>query len=77
MVKAERYELEIEVIKVAKSTVVKDELAQEYALAVRGAGAEYEAFIREEQARWKPVIQRAGIKPDCARQVQLKFSLTS
>jgi tripartite-type tricarboxylate transporter receptor subunit TctC len=58
--------LEIEAIKAAKSTAVKDKLAQEYALAVGGTGTEFEAFIREEQARWKPVIQRAGIKPDGA-----------
>jgi tripartite-type tricarboxylate transporter receptor subunit TctC len=49
-----------------KSTVVKDKLAQEFALAMGGTGAEFEAFIRTEHARWKPVIERAGIRPDGA-----------
>jgi tripartite-type tricarboxylate transporter receptor subunit TctC len=58
--------LEIEAVKATKSTLVKEKLAQEFALAVGGTGIEFEAFIRTEQARWKPVIERAGIKPDGA-----------
>jgi tripartite-type tricarboxylate transporter receptor subunit TctC len=58
--------LELEAIKATKSNVVKDKLAQEFALAVGGTSAEFEAFIRTEHARWKPVIERAGIRPDGA-----------
>ena len=35
-------------------------------LAVGSTGAEFDAFIRAEQARWKPVIARAQIKPEGA-----------
>jgi tripartite-type tricarboxylate transporter receptor subunit TctC len=56
--------LEVEAVKAARSTSVKEKLAQELALAVGGTGAEFDAFIKAEQARWKPVIERAGIKPD-------------
>ena len=33
-------------------------------LAVGSTGAEFGAFIRTEQARWKQVIERAQIKPE-------------
>jgi len=56
--------LEAEAIKAAQGGVVKDKLSQETALAVGNTGKEFEAFIKAEQARWKPVIQRAQIKPD-------------
>jgi tripartite-type tricarboxylate transporter receptor subunit TctC len=46
--------------------LVKEKLAQETALAVGSTGAEFDAFIKSEQARWKPVIARAQIKPDGA-----------
>ena len=58
--------LETEAIKAAGSTAVKEKLAQDTALAVGGTGAQFDAFIKSEQARWKPVIARAGIKPDGA-----------
>ncbi len=56
--------LEAEAIKAAQGSVVKDKLSQETALAVGNTGKEFEAFIKAEQARWKPVIARAQIKPD-------------
>ncbi len=56
--------LEIEAIKAARTSVVKDKLAQDTALAVGNTAAEFEAFIKAEQARWKPVIARAQIKPE-------------
>ena len=56
--------LEAEAIKAARGALVKDKLAQETALAVGNTSKEFEAFIQAEQARWKPVIQRAEIKPD-------------
>jgi tripartite-type tricarboxylate transporter receptor subunit TctC len=58
--------LEAEAIKAARSRAVADKLAQETALAVGNTRAEFTAFIRAEQARWKPVIARAQIKPEGA-----------
>jgi tripartite-type tricarboxylate transporter receptor subunit TctC len=43
---------------------VKEKLANDTALAVGSTGAEFATFIAAEQARWKPVIARAQIKPD-------------
>jgi tripartite-type tricarboxylate transporter receptor subunit TctC len=56
--------LEAEAIKAVRSKVTVDKLNQETAIAVGGTRAEFAAFIRQEQARWKPVIARAQIKPD-------------
>ena len=41
-----------------------DRLANDAAIAVGGTPAEFAAFIAAEQKRWKPVIERAKIKPD-------------
>ena len=62
--KANLAKLEAESIKAARSAAVKDKLAQETALAVGNTSAEFELFIKQEQARWKPVIDRAQIKPE-------------
>jgi tripartite-type tricarboxylate transporter receptor subunit TctC len=62
--KAHVAKIEAEAIKATRSAVVKDKLAQDTALAVGNTGAEFDAFIKAEQARWKPVIARAQIKPD-------------
>ena len=64
--KANLAKLEAEAIKAARSSVVKEKLAHETALAVGNTSAEFDAFIKSEQARWKPVIARAQIKPDGA-----------
>lgn len=56
--------LEAEAIKAASGKVVAEKLSQDMALAVGNTGAQFEAFIRQEQARWKPVIERAQIKPE-------------
>ena len=56
--------LEAEAIKAARSRIVSDKLSQETALAVGNTRAEFTAFIKQEQARWKPVIARAQIKPE-------------
>jgi tripartite-type tricarboxylate transporter receptor subunit TctC len=64
--KAHVAKLEAEAIKAARSTLVKDKLANDTALAVGNTGAEFGAFILSEQARWKPVIARAQIKPEGA-----------
>ena len=56
--------LETESIKGARSALVKEKLANETALAVGNTSAEFDAFIKVEQARWKAVIARAQIKPE-------------
>jgi len=62
--KAHIAKLEAEAIKAARSSLVRDRLSQDTALAVGNTGAEFDAFIKAEQARWKPVIARAQIKPE-------------
>jgi tripartite-type tricarboxylate transporter receptor subunit TctC len=64
--KAHLATLEAEAIKAARSKIVADKLSQDTALAVGSTGAEFDAFIKQEQARWKPVIARAQIKPEGA-----------
>jgi tripartite-type tricarboxylate transporter receptor subunit TctC len=62
--KAHIDKLEKEAIAAARGKVVHDKLSQDTALAVGNTRAEFEAFIKLEQARWKPVIARAQIKPE-------------
>jgi tripartite-type tricarboxylate transporter receptor subunit TctC len=64
MPKAYIDKLEKEAIAAARSKIVSDKLSQETALAVGNTRDEFEAFIKLEQARWKPVIARAQIKPE-------------
>jgi tripartite-type tricarboxylate transporter receptor subunit TctC len=64
MPKAHLDKLEKEAIAAARSKVVHDKLSQDTALAIGNTRAEFEAFIKLEQARWKPVIARAQIKPE-------------
>jgi tripartite-type tricarboxylate transporter receptor subunit TctC len=58
--------LEQEAIKATRSRAVGDKLSQETALAVGNTSAEFAKFIQQEQARWKPVIARAQIRPEGA-----------
>ena len=58
--------LEAEAVRAARGRSVADKLSQDTALAVGNTRAEFEAFIRQEQARWKPVIERAQIRPEGA-----------
>ena len=62
--KANLAKLEAEAIKAARGPVVMEKLSHETALAVGSTSAEFDAFIKTEQARWKPVIARAQIKPE-------------
>ena len=64
--KAHVAKLEAEAIRASRGAVVKEKLANDTALAVGSTGAEFATFIAAEQARWKPVIARAQIKPDGA-----------
>lgn len=56
--------LERQTVAAARSKAVQDKLSQDTALAVGSSRAAFEAFIAQEQARWKPVIARAQIKPE-------------
>ncbi|MEY2620650.1 MAG: hypothetical protein RIT26_470, partial [Pseudomonadota bacterium] len=58
--------LEAEAVKAAQGKAVADKLSQDTALAVGHTGREFAAFIASEQARWKPVIARAQIRPEGA-----------
>ena len=58
--------LEAEAVKAARGSLVRDKLSADTALAVGSSSAEFAAFIQSEQARWKPVIARAQIKPEGA-----------
>jgi tripartite-type tricarboxylate transporter receptor subunit TctC len=64
MAKAHVDKLEKEAIAATRSKIVHDKLSQDTALAVGNSKTEFEAFIKLEQARWKPVIARAQIKPE-------------
>ena len=64
MPKAHIDKLEKEAVAAARGKAVHDKLSQDTALAVGNTRAEFEAFIKLEQARWKPVIARAQIKPE-------------
>jgi len=56
--------LEKEAVAAARSKTVHEKLSQDTALAIGNTRAEFEAFIKLEQARWKPVIARAQVKPE-------------
>ena len=58
--------LEQEAIKATRSKLVGDKLSQDTALAIGNTAAEFTRFIQQEQARWKPVIERARIRPEGA-----------
>ena len=64
MAKANIDKLEKEAIAATRGKIVSDKLSQDTALAVGNTRAEFEAFIKMEQTRWRPVITRAQIKPE-------------
>ncbi len=64
--KAHQDKLEQEAIKATRSKLVSDKLSQDTALAVGNTASEFAKFIQLEQARWKPVIARAQIRPEGA-----------
>jgi tripartite-type tricarboxylate transporter receptor subunit TctC len=66
MPKAYLDRLETEAVTAARGRLVRDKLSQDTALAVGNTRAEFEAFIKQEQARWRPVIARAQIRPEGA-----------
>ena len=64
MAKANIDKLEKEAIAATRGKIVNEKLSQDTALAVGNTRAECESFIKLENARWKPVIARAQIKPE-------------
>ena len=66
MAKPHLEKLEQEAVRAARGRTVVDKLSQDTALAVGNTSSEFAAFIQQEQARWKPVIARAQIKPEGA-----------
>jgi len=64
MPKAHVEKLEKEAMAAARGRLVGEKLSQETALAVGNTKEEFAAFIQTEQARWKPVIARAQIRPE-------------
>jgi len=56
--------LAIEAAKSIKTPAAVSRLSEDTAQAVGDTPAEFARFIAAEQARWKPVIARAKIKPD-------------
>ena len=64
MAPAHLEKLEAQAVAAARSTAVKDKLSQDNALAIGNTHVEFQAFIAQEQTRWKPVIDRAQIKPE-------------
>ena len=53
-----------EAAKAIRSPAAVSRLSEDTAEAVGGTPEEFARFIASEQARWKPVIARAKIKPD-------------
>ena len=56
--------LALEAAKAIKTPAAVTRLSEDTAQAVGGSSADFARFIAAEQARWKPVIARAKIKPD-------------
>jgi len=51
-------------MKAVKSPASVQRLSGDAAIVVGGTPEEFAKFIAQEQRRWKPIIARAGIKPD-------------
>lgn len=50
--------------KALRSSAVTERFANDNAMGVGSSPQDFALFIKAEQARWKPVIERAGIRPD-------------
>lgn len=53
-----------EALKATRTKAVQERFAQDSAIAFGLTPAEFAAFIAREQARWKAVVQKAGIKAE-------------
>lgn len=56
--------LQEESYKALRSSAVTERFATDNAVGGGGPAAEYAEFVRKEQAIWKEIVQKAGIKPD-------------
>jgi tripartite-type tricarboxylate transporter receptor subunit TctC len=56
--------LQEESLKALKSSAVTERFASDSAVGGGGPSAEFAAFIAKQQATWKAIVLRAGIKPD-------------
>ncbi|MFM8666972.1 MAG: tripartite tricarboxylate transporter substrate-binding protein, partial [Betaproteobacteria bacterium] len=59
----------VEVLAAASTSAVKqpatnEKFSTDAVIGVGGGPAEFARFIAQEQQRWKPVVDRARIKPD-------------
>jgi tripartite-type tricarboxylate transporter receptor subunit TctC len=56
--------LQEESFKALRSSAVTERFATDNAVGGGGPATEYAEFVRKEQAIWKDIVARAGIKPD-------------
>ena len=56
--------LQEESFKALRSSAVTERFATDNAVGGGGPASEYAEFVRKEQAIWKDIVARAGIKPD-------------
>ena len=56
--------LQEESLKALKSNSVTERFANDSAVGGGGSPREFADFIAREQAIWKDIVKRAGIKPD-------------
>jgi tripartite-type tricarboxylate transporter receptor subunit TctC len=61
---AARQRLAVEAAKAVQTAAVRERLAADAAIPVGSTPEEFATFIAAEKKRWKPVIERAKIKPD-------------
>jgi len=64
MAAAAAEKLAIAAARAVKEPAALEHLSNDAAIAIGSTPAEFARFIAAEQARWKPVIARARIKPD-------------
>lgn len=58
--------LEAHAIRAVRSARVREQLAARAITSMGTTGAEFDAFIQAERARWQPVIARARLRPEGA-----------
>jgi tripartite-type tricarboxylate transporter receptor subunit TctC len=53
-----------ELVKILDMPDIRKTLTEQGAELKSGTPEDFAAFMRDEQARWGPVVQQAGIKPE-------------
>jgi tripartite-type tricarboxylate transporter receptor subunit TctC len=56
--------LNSELAKILEVPGIRESFAKQGADPAGGSPEQFDAFIREESARWREVVKQAGIKPD-------------